>query len=79
MTNFSISDLELFRSDIALGNNFQAFIAANESPILSSGCDCAVKMVALRLFVILGSLFYDTEFGSLVLHWVREESTPYRY
>jgi hypothetical protein len=69
------SEYELFGADIAVGNNFQASVAANGELVLTEGCDCAVQMVALHLFVLLGSLFYDVTFGSLLVHWIREEST----
>lgn len=69
------ADYNLFGSDIAVGDNFQASVAANGELVLVEGCDCAVQMVALHLFVLLGSLFYDVDFGSLLLMWIREEST----
>ena len=31
--------------------------------------------IRLRLFTRLGNLFYDTDFGSLLHDWIREEST----
>lgn len=69
------SPISLFGADIAVGNSFQASVAANGELVLVSGCDCAVQMVALGLFVYLGSLFYDISEGSTLLDWVREEST----
>lgn len=66
---------ELFGADIAVGNDMQALVAANGELILCEGCGCAVQNVALRLYVLLGSLFYDIDYGSLVLLWIREENT----
>lgn len=76
MNNTITSDLELFGSDIALDNNFMPLVAANGELILTSGCNCALQNVSMRLYVMLGSLFYDVEYGSLVLNWINEESTP---
>ena len=76
MNNTPAHPAHLFGADIAVGNNFQASVAANGELVLVEGCECAVQMVALRLFVLLGNLFYDVDFGSLLLMWIREESTP---
>ena len=70
------NEYDLFGADILVGNNFQAALAANGELVLTTGCACAVQMVAIRIFTMLGTLFYDTTFGCLFLHWIREESTP---
>ena len=61
--------------DIALDENGQARIAANGELILTDGPDTGVQDIGLRLLTPLGSLFYDTEFGSLIHEWIFEEST----
>lgn len=43
--------------------------------MLTEGVDTGVQDVRLRLFTRLGTLFYDTEFGSLIHDWILEEST----
>ena len=69
------ADYLLFGADIAMGNNMQALVAANGELVLATGCACAVQQVALRLFTLLGAIFYNVDYGSLVLMWIREEST----
>lgn len=67
---------DLWGQDIALDAAGQARVAANGELILTDGVDTGVQDVRLRLFTRLGTLFYDTEFGSLIHDWILEESTP---
>ena len=53
----------------------QAQVAANGTLVLTDGVDTGVQDIRLRLFTRLGNLFYDTDFGSLLHDWIREEST----
>lgn len=66
---------DLWGQDIALDASGQARIAANGEFVLTEGVDTGVQDVRLRLFTRLGSLFYDTKFGSLIHDWILEEST----
>lgn len=61
--------------DIALDHNGQAKVAANGELVLTDGVDTGVQDIMLRLFTYLGTLFYDSEFGSLIPDWFYEEST----
>ena len=71
----SSSTSELWGQDIALDANGQAKVAANGELILTDGVDTGVQDIVLRVFTRLGSLFYDTSFGSLIHDWIQEEST----
>ncbi len=71
----AISATDLFGQDIALDSDWQPVILADGSLSLCSGVDTANQDIALRLYTVLGALFYDVEFGSLVMMFVRDEST----
>lgn len=60
--------------DIALSESGQAKIAANGELVLTGGVETGVQDILLRLFTRLGTLFYDSEFGSLISDWFYEES-----
>lgn len=70
----------LMGSDIMIGlgsgDFLAASVAANGELLLVSGTQAALQQVGLRLYTMLGALWYDVEYGSLVLQWIREESTP---
>lgn len=66
---------DLWGQDIALDDEGQAKVAANGELVLTDGVDTGVQDIRLRIFTRLGSLFYDTEFGSLIHDWILEEST----
>lgn len=66
---------DLWGQDIALDNDGQARVAANGELVLTEGVETGVQDVRLRLFTRLGTLFYDTDFGSLIHDWILEEST----
>ena len=61
--------------DFALDSEGQARVAANGELILTDGPETGVQDIGQRLTTPLGSLFYDTEFGSLIHEWLFEEST----
>lgn len=67
--------MDQWGQDIALDGNGQARVAANGELILTDGPDTGVQDIGLRLTTPLGSLFYDTGFGSLVHEWIFEEAT----
>ncbi|MFH2064994.1 MAG: baseplate assembly protein [Pseudomonadota bacterium] len=67
---------DYFGQDIKLDDNMQAAVAANGELILTDGTDTAVQDIRIRLFTILGGLFYDVEFGSKIHEWINEENTP---
>jgi phage baseplate assembly protein W len=66
---------DLWGQDIALDASGAARVAANGELILTDGVETGVQDIRLRLFTRLGSLFYDSDFGSLVHDWILEEST----
>lgn len=66
---------ELFGQDIALTEDCQVKVAASGELILTDGVDTANQDIRLRLFTPLGTLFYDTDFGSLVMQFIRDESS----
>ena len=67
---------DIFGQDIKLDDTMQAAVAANGELILTDGVDTAIQDIRIRLFTILGGLFYDVEFGSRVHEWINEENTP---
>lgn len=66
---------DLWGQDIAIDSTGQAKVAANGELILTEGVDTGIQDIMLRLFTRLGTLFYDSEFGSLIPDWFYEEST----
>lgn len=70
----------LMGSDIMIGLSsgdfLAASVAANGELLLATGSQAALQQVGLRLYTMLGALWYDVEYGSLVFQWIREESTP---
>lgn len=66
---------DLWGQDIALDEQGQALVAASGDLVLTDGPQTGEQDIRLRLFTRLGSLFYDTDFGSLIFDWVLEEST----
>lgn len=66
---------DLWGQDISLSAAGQALLAANGELILTDGVSTGVQDIILRLLTPLGSLFYDTGFGSLIHEWIYEEST----
>jgi hypothetical protein len=72
----SISATDLFGEDIALDADWQPIVLADGTLSLCAGTDTATQDIALRLYTMLGTLFYDVQFGSQVMLFVRDESTP---
>lgn len=68
-------ETDLWGQDIALDETGQALVAANGELVLTEDVETGVQDIRLRLFTYLGSLFYDTGFGSLIFDYVKEEST----
>lgn len=60
---------------LADGDFLAAPVAANGELLLVSGSKTALQQVGLRLYTMLGALWYDVDYGSKVLLWIREEST----
>lgn len=75
MSDDTLTAFDLFGQDIALDSDWQPTIRADGTLLLCSGTDTALQDIALRLYTVLGTLFYDVEFGSLVMMFVRDEST----
>ena len=71
----STAQTDLWGQDIALDDDGQAKVAANGELVLTDEVETGTQDIRLRLFTRLGTLFYDTEFGSLIHDWVLEEST----
>lgn len=66
----------IFAQDIALDDNLQAKVAADGTLVLTDGVDTGIQDIVLALRTYLGTVFYHSEYGSLVLDWIKEESTP---
>ena len=66
---------DLWGQDIALDDSGQVKVAANGELVLTDGVETGVQDIRIRIFTRLGSLFYDTDFGSLIHDWILEEST----
>jgi hypothetical protein len=75
MSQTQSTDTDLWGQDIALDGYGQALVAANGELVLTDGPETGEQDIRLRLFTRLGSLFYDTGFGSLIHDWILEEST----
>ncbi len=65
----------LFGSDIALNSKWQPRITASGELVIVEEADTAVQDIALRLYTVLGSLWYDINYGSEIMMFVRDEST----
>ena len=65
----------IFGQDIALDTHLQALVAANGELILTDGADTGVQDIWLAIYTYVGTLFYDTEFGSRIPDWFKEENT----
>jgi hypothetical protein len=66
---------DVFGQDIKLGTDGQALVAANGELILTVGVETGLQDIRLGLQQPLGELFYDSEFGSLIHLWMKEENT----
>ena len=66
---------DLWGQDIALDDTGNLKIAASGEIVLVNGVDSGLQDIKLRLFTRLGTLFYDTSFGSLIHDWILEENT----
>ncbi|MDH3975538.1 MAG: DUF2634 domain-containing protein [Deltaproteobacteria bacterium] len=67
---------DLYGQDIKIDfSTMQAVIAANGEAVLTEGTETPIQNILLRLSTPLGSLFYDTGYGSEVYKWVQEENT----
>lgn len=66
---------KIYGQDILLDENMQASLAATGEAIVSDGIQTALQDIKLRLFTPLGSLFYDKEFGSRIIEFVKDENT----
>ena len=70
------TETDQWGQDIACDAEGQARVAANGELVLTEDVETGVQDIRLRLETPLGSLFYDTAFGSLIHNWIKEESTP---
>lgn len=66
---------DVFGQDIRLDDDFQAMVAANGELVLTAGAETGVQDIRIMLSTPFGTLFYNTEFGSLVHEWVKDENT----
>ncbi|MBW2599331.1 MAG: baseplate assembly protein [Deltaproteobacteria bacterium] len=66
---------EIYGQDILLDGNMQASLAATGEAVTSDGIQTVLQDIKLRLFTPLGSLFYDKEFGSRIIEFVKDENT----
>lgn len=69
----------VFGQDIALDTSsdmgMQARVAANGELILTDGADTGVQDIWLAISTYVGTLFYDTSYGSRIPDWFKEENT----
>lgn len=66
----------IFGQDIKLDESWQACVSASGELILTEdGPETGVQDIMLKLYTYLGSLWYDTEEGSTVLDWIKDENT----
>ena len=65
----------IYGEDILLDQSMQAVVRANGELAVSEGTQTALQDIKLRLFTPLGGLFYDSEFGSGLIEFVKDENT----
>lgn len=65
---------ELYGQDMLLDNG-ELVIAANGECVLSESVQTVLQDIHLRLEMPLGSLFYDTDFGSRIFEYKYAENT----
>ena len=70
-----MSAADVYGQDIKLDAAGQALVAANGELLLTDGPETGSQDIRLRLFMRLGELFYDKEFGSLIHEWIHDENT----
>jgi len=75
MMSDSLNAFDLFGQDIKLDADWQPSIRADGTLVLCSGTATANQDIALRLYTVLETLFYDVTFGSLVMMFVKDENT----
>lgn len=66
---------DLFGRDIALNDSLCAVVTAAGELVLTTGIETALQEVRLRLYTPLGTLFYDTLYGSDIHLFVHDENT----
>lgn len=66
---------DIWGSDIALDEHNQAIVAANGEVVLTEGVDTGIQDIKLRVLTYLGTLFYDTEYGSFIFDFIHDENT----
>lgn len=66
---------DVFGQDIRLDDDFQAMVAANGELVLTDGAETGVQDIRIMLATPLGTLFYNTDFGSQVHEWLKDENT----
>lgn len=68
---------ELYGQDVLLDDTMQGAIAANGEVVVSTGTQTVLQDIKLRLFTPLGGLFYDKNFGSRIIEFVKDENTSF--
>lgn len=66
---------ELYGQDILLDDNLQAVVAANGDMVYTTGVQTVIQDIKLRLLTPMGSLFYDCDFGSGGIEFIKDENT----
>ena len=70
-----MSNEALYGEDFKLNYQLQAVSAANGELVVSTGIETVLQDLQLRLCSLKGSLFYDLEFGSDFINYVKDENT----
>ncbi len=66
---------DVYGRDIKVDENMQVVVAANGEAVMTEGPGTGCQDIKLRLFTYLGTLFYDKEYGALIMDWVKDENT----
>ena len=66
---------DVYGQDIKMDENMQVVAAANGEAVMTEGPETGCQDIKLRLLTYLGTLFYDKDYGALIMDWVKDENT----
>jgi phage baseplate assembly protein W len=67
---------DIFGQDIKIDNSGNIEVTASGEVLLTEGVETGLQDIKIMLETPLGSLFYDSEFGSTVYKYISCENTP---